>query len=120
VLCSSVVWKHHFIKIIQDNNWYEVKVKAKNRSKTDRVLLLLTYSKGLPHVCEIIKKKMIVLYKSEKMKKVFIKPPIIAFRRDKNLKDILVKSSTRSVLDLFFAFTFTSYQLLSCIIFMVL
>jgi hypothetical protein len=40
-----------------------------NKSKTDRVPLVLTYSKSLPHVREIIKKKMTVLHKSEKMKK---------------------------------------------------
>jgi hypothetical protein len=36
---------------------------------------------------------MTVLHKSEKMKKVFIKPLILAFRQDKNLKDILVHKS---------------------------
>ena len=39
-----------------------------DKSKTDRVPLVLTYSKSLPHVREIIKKKT-VLHKSEKMKK---------------------------------------------------
>ena len=69
-----------------------------DKSKTDRVQLVLTYSKGLPHVSEIIKKKMTVLHKSEKMKKVFIKPPILAFRRDKNLKDILVHKKHNSMI----------------------
>ena len=68
-----------------------------DKSKTDRVPLVLTYSKGLPHVREIIKKKMTVLHKSEKIKKVFIKPPILAFRRDKNLKDILVHKKHNSM-----------------------
>ena len=40
-----------------------------DKSKTDRVPLVLTYSKSLPHVRKIIKKKMTVLHKSEKMKK---------------------------------------------------
>ena len=35
-----------------------------DKSKTDRVPLVLTYSKGLPHVREIIKKKMTELHKS--------------------------------------------------------
>jgi hypothetical protein len=68
-----------------------------DKYKADRVPLVLTYSKGLPHVREIIKKKMTVLHKSEKMKKVFIKPPILAFRRDKNLKDILVHKKHNSM-----------------------
>lgn len=68
-----------------------------NKSKTDRVPLVLTYSKGLPHVRQIIKKHMTMLYKSDKMKKVFDKPPILAFRRDKNLKDILVHKKHNSM-----------------------
>jgi 3-hydroxyisobutyrate dehydrogenase-like beta-hydroxyacid dehydrogenase len=40
-----------------------------DKSKTDRVPVVLTYSKGLPHVSEVMKKKMTVLHKSEKMKK---------------------------------------------------
>ena len=35
-----------------------------DKSKTDRVPLVLTYPKGLPHVREIIKKKMTELHKS--------------------------------------------------------
>ena len=68
-----------------------------DKSKTDRVPVVLTYSKGLPHVSEVMKKKMTVLHKSEKIKKVFIKPPILAFRRDKNLKDILVHKKHNSM-----------------------
>jgi hypothetical protein len=40
-----------------------------DKCKTDRVPLVLTYSKDIPHVCEIKKKKMTVLHKSAKMKK---------------------------------------------------
>ena len=68
-----------------------------DKCKTDRVPLVLTYSKGLPHVCEIIKKKMTVLHKSEKMKKGFLKQPILALTRDKNLKDILVHKKHNSM-----------------------
>jgi hypothetical protein len=69
-------------------------VLCTNLSLFCRVQLLLKR----PHVREIIKKKMTVLHKSEKMKKVFIKPPILAFRRDKNLKDILVHKKHNSML----------------------
>ena len=61
-----------------------------DKSKTDRVPLVLTYSKGLPSVRHIVKKNMEILYKSDRMKDIFEKPPILAFRRDKNNKDILV------------------------------
>ena len=67
------------------------------KPNTDRVPLVLTYSKGLPSVRRIVKQNMDILYKSEKMKKVFEKPPILAFRRDKNLKDILVHKKHNSM-----------------------
>ena len=44
-----------------------------DKCKTDRVPLVLTYSKDIPHVCEIIKKKMTLLHKSAKMKKSVLK-----------------------------------------------
>ena len=66
-----------------------LKYRAKNK-ENERVPLVLTYSKGLPSVRYIIKKNLATLYKSDRMKNVFQKPPILAFRRDKNLKDILV------------------------------
>ena len=66
-----------------------------DKSKTDRVPLVLTYSKSVPHVREIIKKQYCT--SRRKCKKVFIKPPILAFRRNKNLKDILVHKKHNSM-----------------------
>jgi hypothetical protein len=37
-----------------------------------------------------LRKNMKILNQSDKMKKVFNQPPIVSFRRDKNIKDILV------------------------------
>jgi hypothetical protein len=58
--CNKEGWQ------IDRNNLFQYRT---DKSKTDRILLVLTYSKGLPHIREIIKKKMTVLHKSEKMKK---------------------------------------------------
>ena len=88
---ESHLRKYDFLNIVKTN--IPLECQRTDKSKTDRVPLVLTYSKGLLHVREIIKKKMTVLQRSEKMKKGFIKPPILAFRRDKNLKDILVHKS---------------------------
>jgi hypothetical protein len=80
---ESHLRKYDLLNIVKTN--IPLRCQRTDKSKTDRVPLVLTYSKGLPHVREIIKKKMTVLQRSEKMKKVFIKPPILAFRRDKNI-----------------------------------
>jgi hypothetical protein len=34
---------------------------------------------------------MKILYNSEKMKRIFDEPPIVSYKRDKNIKDILVQ-----------------------------
>ena len=46
--------------------------------------------KQLPEVGEIVRKNMDTLYKSEHLKEVFKQPPVLAYRRDRNLGDILV------------------------------
>jgi hypothetical protein len=44
----------------------------------------------LPNIHEILKKNMKILYNSEKMKRIFDESPIVSYKRDKNIKDILV------------------------------
>ena len=58
--------------------------------QNNRVLLVLTYSKALPDIHTIQRKNMKTLYKSERMKNVFKKIPIVSYKRNKNIKDILV------------------------------
>jgi hypothetical protein len=60
------------------------------RKQNNRVPLVITYSKALPNIHDILRKNMKILNQSYKMKKVFNQPPIVSFRRDKNIKDILV------------------------------
>jgi hypothetical protein len=49
------------------------------------VPLVITYSKALPNIHEILKKNMKILYDSEKMKRIFDEPPIVSYKRDKNI-----------------------------------
>ena len=65
--------------------------KEKNGVK-DRVPLALTFSNKLPDVQKIVHHRLPVLYRSMKMKEVFDKPPMTSYRRDANLRDILVHS----------------------------
>jgi hypothetical protein len=54
------------------------------------VQLVITYSKALSNIHEILPKNMKILYNSEKMKRIIDEPPIVSYKRDKNIKDILV------------------------------
>ena len=39
----------------------------------------------MPNIHEILKKNMKILYNSEKMKRIFDEPPIVSYKRDKNI-----------------------------------
>ena len=58
--------------------------------QNNRIPLVLTYSKALPDIHTILRKNMKTLHKSERMKNVFKELPIVSYKRNKNIKDILV------------------------------
>ena len=68
------------------------------KNKSDRVPLVLTFSKLLPDIRKILRKYQATLHKSERMSEVFDKPPLLAFRRDKYLCDVLVHRKTDKIL----------------------
>jgi hypothetical protein len=73
-----------------DNLERENLLQYNTRKQNNRIPLVITYSKALPNIHDILRKNMKILNQSDKMKKVFNQPPIVSFRRDKNIKDILV------------------------------
>ena len=75
-------------KMLKENGH---KVKSK---RIKHVPLVLTYSHLLPNIHRIVSKHTRLLHESERMKQVFREPPIVAFRRDRNLSDTLVHSKT--------------------------
>jgi hypothetical protein len=62
-----------------------------NKENTERIPLVLTFSRALPNVGQLVQKHLPVLHTSDRMKEIFPNPPIAAFRRDNNLQDILVQ-----------------------------
>jgi hypothetical protein len=72
--------------MLKRDNFLQYNTKKQN----NRVLLVLTYSKALPDIHTIVRKNMKTLYKSERMKNVFKELPIGSYKRNKNIKDILV------------------------------
>ena len=58
--------------------------------KEDRVIFSLTYNPRLPNINEKLSDLQPVLHASERCKKIFPHPPIVAYRRNRSLNDLLV------------------------------
>ncbi|GFO26689.1 hypothetical protein PoB_005319400 [Plakobranchus ocellatus] len=63
-------------------------------NKNERIPFVLTYNPALPNVSSILKTYFPILYSSDRCKKSIPSLPVTAFRRPKNLRDVLVHSST--------------------------
>ena len=64
----------------------------------DRVPLVATYSSFLPDIRSILQRSRHILQRSEKLKNIFKKDPMIAYKRGSNLKDLLVHRKTKRAL----------------------
>jgi len=72
---------------------------VKASKNNDRTPLVLTFSHLLPDVHKIVRKHIGTLHQSEKMQEIFKDPPIVAFRRDRNLCDSLVHGKTNKIVN---------------------
>ena len=68
------------------------------KDKSTRVPLALTYSKLLPDIRNILRKHQTTLHQSDRMREIFKEPPLLAYRRDRNLCDVLVHRKTDKIL----------------------
>ena len=69
-------------------------IKKVVRSKTsDRVVFSIKYDPRLPSLTSIIQKHHRTMIQDDpRLKEVFNQPPLIAYKRNRNLKDILIRS----------------------------
>ena len=68
-------------------------IKRVTKTQETNTMLVTTYHPCMPPISKIAKKHWKVMTdESQVMKNCFHKPPIIAYRRDKNLRDILVRA----------------------------
>ena len=68
-------------------------LKKVEKKQLEREVLVLTYHPGLPSVTSVVKSHWDVMCgQSNRLKRCFQKPSMIAYRRPKNLRDILVKA----------------------------
>ncbi|GFO04316.1 hypothetical protein PoB_003082100 [Plakobranchus ocellatus] len=63
-------------------------------NKNERIPFVLTYNPALPNISSILKTYLPILHSSDRCKKAIPSLPVTAFRRPKNLRDLLVHSST--------------------------
>jgi hypothetical protein len=77
------------------------KVKTLERSKlhermqnkkNSRVVLALTFNPKFPSISKIIKKHWIIMTKDPLIKKLFPKPPMLAFKQPSNLRRMLCRA----------------------------
>lgn len=62
------------------------------KKPTDRVVFVLQYHPALPDVNKVVKSAWNTMTKDPYLKTVFEKPPMVAFKRPKSLRDILVRA----------------------------
>ena len=59
---------------------------------------MITFTKQLPDTHKIVRDRMDILKKSDRMRRVFADPPLVAYRRDRNLRDILVHGKLNRIM----------------------
>ena len=73
-------------------------LQYKERSSGDRVPMITTYHSVLKDLNTILKKHIPILYANKRMADVFKEPPMAAFRRPRNLKDMVVRTKLKNPL----------------------
>ena len=68
----------------------QLTLQTKDVNKPKRIPFITTFNPSLPHISHIIKKHFNLLLSSHRCKSVFQHPPVVAFRRSPNLRDLLV------------------------------
>ena len=70
-------------------------LEYKGKPKTDRVPFVITFHPRLRKLGNVLHKHYHLLQSNERLKRAFSQPPMVAFRRLKNLRDMLMHSKLR-------------------------
>lgn len=74
----------------------EESLRARERGTTNRIPLVTTYNPHTKFIAEIANRNWHFLQSKERLARIFQEPPLIAYRRPKSLRDILVSTELRS------------------------
>ena len=64
----------------------------KEKNANNRVPFVITYHPALSNLSNIVREHWTTIQKHPELCKIFKKPPVLAFRKPKSLKDILVRA----------------------------
>ena len=71
--------------------------KKTNKKAGERVPLVVTFSKQLPDIANILRKHHSLLNNSERLQAAFKQPPLVAYKRDTNICDTLIHMKTNKL-----------------------
>ena len=73
----------------------EALTPAPTTDKEDRPILAITYHPHNLRIKEVLLRNFNILQEDPELKKIFPKPPLVAYKRDQNLSDVLVRATFR-------------------------
>ena len=86
-----------FEKIKKINREDALKKVSKQKSNENNNILVTTYHPALPSVTNIVRKHhKVMIDENPRLKRCFPKPSIVAYKRSKNIKDILVRAKVNT------------------------
>ena len=66
--------------------------KVNPEKQNKRPVFVVTYDPRLPSISNIVQKHWRTMTKDPYLKQVFQEPPLIAYKRPKNIKDLIIKA----------------------------
>ena len=66
--------------------------KVENKKEKKRPVFVVTYDPRLPSITKIVHKHWRTMSKNPYLKQVFSEPPLIAYKRPKNIKELIIRA----------------------------
>ena len=70
-------------------------LKPRPQNNSDRAPFVITFNPALPNASSIVRKHINILQSSARCRETFSCPPILAYKRSPNLRDLLVRTKLR-------------------------
>ena len=64
-------------------------------NQSARTPLVITFNPALPNASATVRKNLNILHSSARCKQTFSPPPVVAYKRTPNLRDLLVRTQLR-------------------------
>ena len=92
---TIIKYKHNIMKATDVSR--ESALQPRARQRNNRVPLVTTYDSRLPNLNKITRNYLPVLHVSERLKEAIPEAPMTAYRRPKNLRDLLVRAELKFI-----------------------